>query len=74
MKLFANTASRHNQVYVCYYSLYILVQKSLKVVFCAFVSKLEEIKIYKRTFNLSNMILKLIDTKLNVSKYEKFVE
>lgn len=46
MKLFANTASRHNQVYVCYYSGTFLF-KSLRIV-CRilffFFQKLEEIK------------------------------
>lgn len=52
MKLFANTASRHNQVDVCYY-LGIFLFKSLLKYFVLSVSKLEEINIYRRTFNFS---------------------
>lgn len=45
MKLFANTASRHNQVDVCYYLGIFLFKSHLKY-FVLSVSKLEEINIY----------------------------
>lgn len=72
MKLFANTASRHNQVDVCYYLGIFLFKSHLKY-FVLSVSKLEEINIYRRTFNFSNMVLKLIDTNL-ISKMENLLE
>lgn len=72
MKLFANTASRHNRVDVCYYLGIFLFKSHLKY-FVLSVSKLEEIKIYRRTFNFSNMVLKLIDTNL-ISKMENLLK